>query len=103
MRKNPTEHGESALQALTVKIRPPADHQDIDSLNILSARQLVDALPAAIYLTDSEGRITYFNDAAAALWGYRPKLHSDQWCGSWRLYSLDGTRCRMINARWLLP
>ena len=38
--------------------------------------QLIDALPAAIYVTDPSGRITYFNEAAAALWGYRPKLHS---------------------------
>ena len=53
--------------------------------------QLIDALPAAIYVTDTAGRITYFNEAAAALWGHRPKLHSDQWCGSWRLYGLDGT------------
>jgi PAS domain S-box-containing protein len=53
--------------------------------------QLIDALPAAIYVTDPAGRITYFNEAAAALWGHRPKLHSDRWCGSWRLYGLDGT------------
>jgi PAS domain S-box-containing protein len=53
--------------------------------------QLFDLLPAAIYVTDAEGRITYFNDAAAALWGGRPKLHSDRWCGSWRLYRPDGT------------
>ena len=65
--------------------------------------QLIDALPAAIYVTDPAGRITYFNEAAAALWGCRPKLHSDQWCGSWRLYGLDGTpmphdRCPMAIA-----
>jgi PAS domain-containing protein len=30
-------------------------------------RRLVNALPAAIYTTDAAGRITYFNDAAAAL------------------------------------
>jgi PAS domain S-box-containing protein len=54
--------------------------------------QLFDLLPAAIYVTDAKGRIVYFNEAAAALWGVRPKLHSDQWCGSWRLYRLDGTR-----------
>jgi PAS domain S-box-containing protein len=53
--------------------------------------QLIDALPAAIYVTDRAGHITYFNEAAARLWGCRPKLGSDQWCGSWRLYSLDGT------------
>jgi two-component system, chemotaxis family, CheB/CheR fusion protein len=55
------------------------------------SRQILDVLPAAIYVTDIEGRITYFNEAAAALWGCRPRLNSDQWCGSWRLYRPDGT------------
>jgi PAS domain S-box-containing protein len=54
--------------------------------------KLFDLLPAAVYVTDAEGRIIYFNEAAATLWGCRPKLKSDQWCGSWRLYHLDGTR-----------
>lgn len=53
--------------------------------------QLFDLLPAAIYVTDAEGRITYFNEAAVALWGGRPKLYADRWCGSWRLYRPDGT------------
>jgi two-component sensor histidine kinase len=26
------------------------------------------------------------------MWGCRPKLGSDQWCGSWRLFRPDGTR-----------
>jgi PAS domain S-box-containing protein len=53
--------------------------------------QFLDALPAAIYMTDTAGRITYFNEAAAAMWGRRPKLKSDLWCGSWRLFWPDGT------------
>ena len=32
-------------------------------------RALVSALPAAIYITDASGRIIFYNDAAAALWG----------------------------------
>jgi two-component system CheB/CheR fusion protein len=62
-----------------------------DSAEALAPNQFLDALPAAIYLTDTEGRITYFNEAAAALWGCRPQLNCDQWCGSWRLYWPDGT------------
>ena len=62
--------------------------QDFDQATL--PMQLLDVLPAAIYVTDAEGRIIYFNDAAAALWGCRPKLHSDQWCGSWRLFQPDG-------------
>jgi PAS domain S-box-containing protein len=52
--------------------------------------QVVEALPAAIYVTDAEGRITYYNAAAVELWGYRPPLGDSRWCGSWRLYWLDG-------------
>jgi PAS domain S-box-containing protein len=52
--------------------------------------ELLGALPVAVYTTDAEGRITYFNEAAAELWGHRPQLGSDQWCGSWRLYWPDG-------------
>jgi len=40
----------------------------------------------------AEGRITFYNKAAADLWGCRPELGSDRWCGSWRLYWPDGLR-----------
>jgi two-component system, chemotaxis family, CheB/CheR fusion protein len=53
--------------------------------------QFLNALPAAVYTTDAEGRITYFNEAAVALWGRRPELNVDLWCGSWRLFWPDGT------------
>jgi PAS domain S-box-containing protein len=52
--------------------------------------ELLQALPVAVYTTDAQGRITFFNQAAADLWGHRPELGSDQWCGSWRLYWPDG-------------
>ncbi|MGH6926436.1 MAG: PAS domain S-box protein [Propylenella sp.] len=52
--------------------------------------ELLQALPAAIYLTDAEGRITFYNTAAAELWGVRPELGKSEWCGSWRLYWPDG-------------
>ena len=54
-------------------------------------RQVLDSLPAAIYTTDAEGRITYFNPAAVDLAGRAPTLGSDEWCLTWRLYLPDGT------------
>src|SRR5476651_987105 len=54
-------------------------------------RELLDALPAAVYTTDAEGRITYYNETAAELWGHRPALGSSEWCGSWKLFWPDGT------------
>src|SRR5262245_17103708 len=60
-------------------------------------RQVVEALPAAIYVTDADGRITYYNEAAVELWGYRPPLGDSRWCGSWRLYWLDGRPMRQAD------
>jgi PAS domain S-box-containing protein len=66
-------------------------------------RQLLEALPAAVYTTDAAGRITFYNAAAVELWGVRPELGRSEWCGSWRLFWPDGTpmpheRCPMATA-----
>ena len=53
-------------------------------------RDLLDALPVAIYTTDAEGRITFFNQAAAEFSGREPELGTDQWCVTWRLFWSDG-------------
>ena len=54
-------------------------------------RTLLMALPAAVYTTDATGLITLFNEHAVELWGRRPVLGQDRWCGSWKLLYLDGT------------
>lgn len=54
-------------------------------------REVLDALAAAVYTTDGEGRLTYYNRAAVALAGRTPELGSDSWCVSWKLYWPDGT------------
>ena len=53
-------------------------------------RQLLDALPAAVYTTDAAGRITFYNEAAVKFSGRRAQLGIDQWCVTWRLYWPDG-------------
>ena len=52
--------------------------------------QVLDLLPAAVYITNASGLITYYNEAAAALWGHHPQLGVSEWCGSWKLYWPDG-------------
>ncbi|HEY3910753.1 MAG TPA: PAS domain S-box protein [Stellaceae bacterium] len=54
-------------------------------------RQLLEALPAAVYTTDAEGRLTFYNQAAVEFSGRRPELGSDRFCIAWRLYRPDGT------------
>jgi PAS domain S-box-containing protein len=55
-----------------------------------ASRVLLGALPAAIYVTDTEGRITYCNAGAVDLWGATPKLGEDRWCDFARFYYADG-------------
>ena len=56
-------------------------------------RRFLDALGVAVYTADADGRITYFNEAAATFWGRRPQI-GEEWCGSWRLFWADGRPMR---------
>ena len=50
-------------------------------------------LPIAAYTCDIDGRITYFNERAAQLWGRRPALNdtAERYCGALSLFAVDGT------------
>ena len=55
-------------------------------------RALLEALPTAAYTCDTQGRLTFFNNQAVALWGQRPQLGDEEqrFCGSLRLWRPDG-------------
>lgn len=59
----------------------------------MSYRDFLDTLGVAVYTTDADGRITFYNEAAAAFWGRRPE-EGELWCGSWRLFWPDGRPMR---------
>lgn len=59
--------------------------------NNLSFNDILGRLPAAIYTCDKNGYITFYNKAAAELWGREPETGRDMWCGSWKIYRPDGT------------
>jgi PAS domain S-box-containing protein len=68
-----------------------------------AARRLLSAVPAAIYTCDAAGRVTFYNETAVEMWGRRPRLGHDLWCGSWKIFTLDGDplpldRCPMAVA-----
>ncbi len=48
-------------------------------------------LPGAVCMTDAEGNIVFFNDAAVKLWGRRPEPGVDRWTGAWKMYQPDGS------------
>lgn len=54
-------------------------------------RQLLDALPTAVYTTDARGYVTFFNEACVQMAGRRPEIWADRWCITHTLYSPDGT------------
>ena len=64
-----------------------AAREDPDTL-----KEALDRLPVAIYLTDTNGTITHFNQACIALAGRVPVVQHDRWCVTWKLYTLDGAR-----------
>jgi PAS domain S-box-containing protein len=61
--------------------------------NGLRYREFLNALGVAVYTTDADGRITFYNEAAATFWGRRPEL-GEEWCGSLRLFWSDGRAMR---------
>jgi len=50
----------------------------------------LDALPGALYITDGDGQLTYYNRAAASFAGREPILRQDRWCVTWKLFTADG-------------
>jgi hypothetical protein len=53
-------------------------------------RRILDELPFAIYSTDADGRIVYFNPASVGFAGRLPMLGRDKWCVSWKIFSTAG-------------
>jgi PAS domain S-box-containing protein len=53
-------------------------------------RETLDEIPAALYVTDVEGTLTYFNKACVPLAGRTPEVGRDKWCVTWRIYTPEG-------------
>ena len=88
------ERGKAVLAGVRQRKQPPKKLLVVDDKLLVHEWQssaLLEALPAAIYKTDTDGRITFYNEAAAQLWGFRPELGTSTFCGSWKLYWPDGT------------
>lgn len=69
----------------------------------IDVAELLETLPEAVYTCDCNGKITFFNQLAIHLWGRLPEIDKDIWCGSWKMYNVDGTvldkqNCQMATA-----
>jgi PAS domain S-box-containing protein len=87
----------------TLRVRPPETRavqpditnrdRGLDDFGGPLARRLLGLLPVAVYTCDGEGRITFYNQQAASLWGREPRIgdSDERFCGSFRLWRPDGT------------
>ena len=85
--------GSVAVRPARRRLRPVPAAGRVDTA-IRDSREVLELLPAAVYTIDVDGRITFFNEAAADLWGQRPTVGTSEWCGSWRLFWPDGRPMR---------
>ncbi|MGZ3883468.1 MAG: histidine kinase dimerization/phospho-acceptor domain-containing protein, partial [Bacteroidia bacterium] len=69
----------------------PVNFNELLSDGHQMCRELIQNLPLAMYTCTAEGQITFYNKAAAALWGCEPAIGSDFRHGSWKMYKTDGT------------
>jgi PAS domain S-box-containing protein len=56
----------------------------------LKYRNLIFGLPVALYTCDADGYIQLYNEAAEKLWGRKPEIGKDLWCGSWKIFRTNG-------------
>ena len=73
---------------------PTADRLVYEAVAAISSapdsfHELLDRIPAPIYVTDTDGTITYFNQACVELAGRVPEC-GDKWCVTWKIYTSQG-------------
>lgn len=84
------EHGRMvATRCFTTDVTDLHETEDALRDSEKRMRELLEALPAAVYVTDAAGRITFYNKAAVEMAGRAPQA-GQEWCVTWRLYTVDG-------------
>lgn len=51
---------------------------------------IIENMPVAVYTCDTNGYITFYNAAAAKLWGRDPVIGAEKWCGAHKAYTAQG-------------
>ena len=81
---------ESDSLGSTFALALPANAQRDVAQSDAYFRKILDELPMAVYATNMDGRVAYFNEAAAVLWGCRPEIGSTKWSGARKVFWPDG-------------
>jgi PAS domain S-box-containing protein len=54
--------------------------------------------PVAVYACDTDGKFTFYNDAAVALWGKKPDKIKDRWWGASKIFRTNGQQ--ILQNEW---
>jgi PAS domain-containing protein len=91
----------SNIEAFPISARRQSEYEAL----VAAAPTALEAIPGAVYICDREGWLVGYNREAAAAWGREPNLtdSKERFCGSHRLFMLDGTplshaECPMAEA-----
>jgi PAS domain-containing protein len=91
----------SNVEEFPLAARKPTEYEAL----VAAGPNVLDAIPGAVYICDHDGWLVRYNSEAARLWGRSPPLgdNKERFCGSHRLYLLDGTAlphelCPMADA-----
>ncbi|MBO1907984.1 PAS domain-containing protein [Microvirga sp. 3-52] len=79
------------MTVATLPSSSPLPRSSFQELATVS-QAILDAMPMALYVCAADGVILRYNDRAADLWGRKPRPGEtdERYCGSFRLYHLDG-------------
>jgi PAS domain S-box-containing protein len=91
-RRKSATNGENGIRAVRDNMTERKAAEEALRENERKFREMIDALPAAVYTTDAQGRLTHFNHACVELSGRAPELGTNKWCVTWKLYYPDGRR-----------
>lgn len=73
-----------------VSIQKPGSKDNDNGYQMPPSDELLAGLPIAVYTCDKYGYILTFNQAAVDLWGRRPEIGRDLWCGSLKIFRPTG-------------
>jgi PAS domain S-box-containing protein len=92
----PVRDAQDTIIGLTVVAREVTERRRAEAAADSEAarfRGLLQVMPAGMYMCDTDGVITYFNDRAEEIWGRVPDADDTEhrFCGAFRLRSPDGS------------
>ena len=96
---NQRKKAEEALRIINIELESCVQERTAElRLSEERYKQVVSNLPVAVYTTDAKGVITLYNETAVELWGRRPEVGKDSWCGSYKIFRPDGSELSLDDS-----